>query len=97
MIRPVIDGKTLHGVEELEHTSSIVNLYPNPVSNMLNVSISENTEIIQTCIFDLMGRRVWQSGFTKQIPVGNLNDGLYFISLTTAQGQVITQKFIISK
>ena len=97
MIRPVIDGKTLHGVEELEHTSSIVNLYPNPASNMLNVSISENTEIIQTCIFDLTGRRVWQSGFTKQIPVGNFNDGLYFISLTTAQGQVITQKFIISK
>ena len=97
MIRPVVDGKTLHDVEEFESDVINVKLYSNPASNVLNVSVPKGTDIIRTCIFDLTGRQIWQGGLTKQIPVGNLNDGLYFISFTTAQGQVLTQKFIISQ
>lgn len=94
MIRPVIDGKTLHGVAANESDSNVT-LYPNPANDMLHICVAESIEIQQTCIFDLMGRRVWQGNFTKQIPVGQLKDGMYLISLTTTQGQVITQKFII--
>ena len=97
MIRPVVDGQVLNSVEDHPFDNPSVRLYPNPASNVLNISVSEGVEIVQTCIFDLTGRRVWQSRFTEEIPVGHLNDGLYFVSLTTTQGQVFTQKIIIRK
>ena len=97
MIRPVVDGRVLNSVEDYSIDNTSIRLYPNPASNTLNVSISEGIEIVQTCIFDLTGRCVWKNAFTKEIPVGHLNDGLYLVSLTTAQGQVLTQKIIIRK
>lgn len=98
MIRPVVGGKSYYiGIEEPETETPSVVLYPNPASNTLNISVSENIEIVQTCIFDLMGRKIHQNAFEQQINVDNLTDGLYFISLTTAQGQVITKKIVIKK
>ena len=97
MIRPVVGKSYYIGVEEFESPSETVRIYPNPASNVLNINIPENTEIVTTCIFDLTGRKVYQNAFKETIPVDNLTDGLYFISLTTAQGQVITQKIVIRK
>jgi len=97
MIRPVVGKSYYIGVEEFENHSETVRIYPNPASNVLNINIPENTEIVTTCIFDLTGRKVYQNAFKETIPVDNLTDGLYFISLTTAQGQVITQKIVIRK
>ena len=95
MIRPVVGESYYIGVEEHGKPLETVSLYPNPASNELNVGVSDDVEIVKTCIFDLMGRKVYQNAFTKVIPVGDLQDGLYFISLTTAQGQVITKKIVI--
>ena len=97
MIRPVVGESYYIGVEEHGKPLETVSLYPNPASNELNVGVSDDVEIVKTCIFDLMGRKVYQNAFTKVIPVGDLQDGLYFISLTTAQGQVITKKIVIRK
>ena len=99
MIRPVVGKSYYIGVEENGPStgSGAVVIYPNPASNVLNINIPENTEIVTTCIYDLTGRKVYQNAFTETIPVDNLTDGLYFISLTTAQGQVITQKIVIRK
>ena len=97
MIRPVVGESYYIGVEELERPLEAVSLYPNPASNELCVSVSDEVEIVKTCIFDLMGRKIYQNAFTKEIPVSDLQDGLYVISLTTAQGQVITQKIVIRK
>jgi len=97
MIRPVVGKSYYIGVEEFENHSETVRIYPNPASNVLNINIPENTEIVTTCIFDLTGRKVYQNAFKETIPVDNFTDGLYFISLTTAQGQVITQKIVIRK
>ena len=67
------------------------------MTNTLNVSVSDDVEIVQTYIFDLTGRKVYQGRFEKTIAVNDLTNGLYLLSLTTANGQVINQKFIISK
>ena len=97
MIRPVVGASYYIGVEENNSAAQLVQLYPNPVRNTLNISVSEQTEIVQTCIFDLMGRKVYQGNPSNEVYVGHLADGLYFIRLTTAEGQVINQKFIIRK
>ncbi len=97
MIRPVVGDSYYIGVDENDFSTEAVELFPNPASNILNIKPSEGIEIIQTSLFDLTGRCVWRDAFTQEIPVGNLNDGLYLISLTTAQGQIITQKIVIRK
>lgn len=97
MIRPVIGSSYFVGVNEFENASETVQLYPNPASNLLHVKVSDKTKIIQTCLYDLTGRCVWKEAFTETIPVGHLNNGLYFISLTTEQGQIINQKILIRK
>ena len=48
-------------------------------------------------IYDLTGRKVLQGEYQPNISVSQLNNGLYFIQIVTAEGQVINQKFIISK
>lgn len=97
MIRPVVGPSYYIGTEEVENLTQNVQLYPNPVRNILNIKPSENTTIVQTCIYDLMGRKLHQSAFEPTISVEELSEGMYFISLTTAEGQIITQKFIIRK
>ena len=97
MIRPVVGPSYYIGVDEFERTIPNVQLYPNPANNLLNISVSEGTKIVQTCIYDLMGRQLYQGTFEAAIHVADLVEGMYFIRFTTDEGQVITQKFIIKK
>ena len=97
MIRPVVGASYFIGVEENGPStgSGTFVVYPNPVSNILH--IQSDIEGGQLSIYDLMGRMVYQSEYQAEIPVSQLTDGLYFLSITTSEGQVINQKFIIRK
>ena len=97
MIRPVVGSPYYIGVDEQEVAAQDFKIYPNPTSNILNISVSEGVQIAQTCIYDLMGRRLFQGAFEPTISVADLVEGMYFIRLTTTEGQVITRKFIIRK
>ena len=97
MIRPVVGSSYYIGVEEngtSTGTGAFV-LYPNPASSTLH--LDGDIQDGQVCIFDLTGRRVFEGEYQSEIPVSQLNDGMYFLSITTAEGQVFTQKFIIKK
>ena len=95
MIRPVVGKSYYIGLEEAE--TEQMSLYPNPVSNTLHISGLTDNQTSQISIYDLTGKRVYQSSFADEISVADFTDGMYFISVTTAEGQVFTQKFIISK
>ena len=97
MIRPVVGASYYIGVEENGPStgSGAFVVYPNPVSNILH--IEGDIDGGQVSIYDLMGRMVYQSEYQTEIPVSQLNDGLYFLNITTNEGQVINQKFIIRK
>ncbi len=97
MIRPVVGASYFIGMEENGPStgSGAFRIYPNPVSNILH--IESDIDGGQLNIYDLMGRMVYQSEYQTEIPVSQLNDGLYFLSITTSEGQVINQKFIIRK
>ena len=95
MIRPVVGKSYYIGLDETEARQ--MELYPNPASEVLHINGLESNQASQICIYDLTGKRVYQSSFEEEIPVANFNNGMYFISVTTSDGQVFTQKFIISK
>ena len=97
MIRPVVGNSYYIGVDEngTSTGSKALTLYPNPASDMLH--LEGDFENSQMSLYDLTGRQVYHGAYQHDIPVGNLNDGMYFIQVVTAEGQVINQKFIISK
>lgn len=94
MIRPVVGPSYYIGVQE-NNEAETVQLYPNPVGNTLHIEGSIQGG--QVSIYDLTGRKVYQGDYQNEISVSSLNDGLYFLNITTEEGQVINQKFIIKK
>ena len=97
MIRPVVGPSYYIGVGENGPStgSGTLTVYPNPASDVLH--LEGDFEGGQTSLYDLTGRRVYQGEYQPKISVSGLNNGMYFVQIVTAEGQVITQKFIIEK
>ncbi|MFM7895964.1 MAG: T9SS type A sorting domain-containing protein, partial [Flavobacterium sp.] len=69
-------------------------VYPNPASNVLNISNANNYEIKNISVVDINGRVVKnQAGSLTQINVSDLNAGVYFVTIEAAEGKT-TKKFI---
>ena len=77
------------GVPEVSHNTHM-SLYPNPAVEQLNVTLSQNDDIV---IYNIMGQSMMNVeghvGFNS-INISNLNAGVYFISAGSD-----TQKFIV--
>jgi len=54
-------------------------IYPNPTSNIINISADE-IELIT--ITNVLGQNIHQSGFMNQINLESLENGVYFVQLT---------------
>ena len=74
-----------------------VSIYPNPVTDILNVRLT-NGEAKQIRIINTLGKVLYSTevislnGVT-QIPVSNLSKGTYFVEIITAENKVV-EKFI---
>ncbi len=71
-----------------------LSLYPNPVTNVLQINNPNNAVIKQIQVYNLLGKEVIQvQGNSKTINVSNLQSGVYFVKLITQEG-VKTAKII---
>lgn len=69
-------------------------IYPNPVNNVLNVTMKNEININSVSITDLNGRVILLSNSTNtSIDVSNLSSGVYFVSIETNEGKG-TSKFV---
>jgi hypothetical protein len=83
---------TILGTEE-ESVSELA-LYPNPVKNVLNFKVSNNTIINKVSIYNVLGSLVLQSNNPiNSIDVSKLSSGLLFVQLETDQG-IVSKKII---
>jgi uncharacterized delta-60 repeat protein len=74
-----------------------LSIYPNPVTDLLNVQLSKN--ITEIKILDMQGKTVWQQQNTGNlllvsIPVQKLSNGIYVLKVSDREGNRGTQKFI---
>jgi hypothetical protein len=77
-----------------DFTKAKVTIYPNPIKDILNVSLSENTSIEGYEIYDLLGKKIISKNTTEnQINVSELSNGVYLLKVITGEG-VMTNKFI---
>lgn len=75
-----------------ENTQSNLRIFPNPCTNMLNVS-AENYNKVE--LINLLGQVVYTNSINNfaEINVSNLNNGVYFVRLSGENGTT-TQRFI---
>lgn len=72
-------------------------VYPNPATDVLNISNSINAEINAITITDLNGRTVKQittnGSVDSQINISDLNTGVYFVNINSNEGS-LTKKIV---
>ncbi len=74
--------------------SSEINIFPNPVSNILSLSSSSKLQIQQLIVYNIEGGVVFQENNPiNTINVAKYSNGLYFIELKTNHG-ILLKRFI---
>lgn len=89
--------KTAYAAMGLEDkTKSLVSLYPNPVSNILNVDAGNSAVIERISVYNLLGQMVKNSiGDNKTLDMSGLGSGTYLVKVFTDKG--VTDKKIFKK
>lgn len=83
-----VSGARLADTEE-ELQSMSITFYPNPVNDVLNVRLEDNTESMTARIVNLSGQLMLEEGLIaldNKIDVRDLSNGVYFLELITASG-----------
>ena len=86
-LNDLFDGVGLE--EEVSHNTHMT-LYPNPATDRLNVTLSQNAEIV---VYNIMGQSVMTvegHAGANSLNISNLTSGIYFVNAGTD-----TQKFIV--
>lgn len=69
------------------------NIYPNPTSDVLNISLENNLVLQEATIYNNLGQVV-KTATENVIDVSQLAKGLYFVEVTTDQGKA-TKKVVV--
>jgi hypothetical protein len=97
-IRPNF-GKNVAALPEAKAIDLSLQLYPNPVVDILLVRIA-NQRIEKVSVYDASGATVYKAqginNFEYKLPTGSLAPGFYFITVQTPTG-VKTDKFVVKK
>lgn len=89
------------GVNEVSTIANIIKVYPSPAYAELNVSIENINQLpAQLEIIDMLGRVITKQtintkNFNEQLNIGQLNNGVYFLNISNANGMQ-TIKFMVS-
>ena len=79
------------GSKKIKEVFSIVKIYIDPLSQILNITTSTNFN--ETKIFNLQGQLVIAHTFVKQVDVSYLQSGMYVIELKNDKEKV-WEKFV---
>jgi hypothetical protein len=99
-VRTVVVVKNT-SVNNINAISSSVKVYPSPAYAELNVTIENINQLpAQLVIVDMIGREVFNQtintkNFNEQINISQLNNGVYFLNISNANGMQ-TVKFMVS-
>lgn len=69
-----------------------ISLIPNPVSETLNISFSENISFQKAKVYSILGEKIIETT-EQQIDLSNFTSGIYFVEVATSQGS-ITKKVV---
>ncbi len=77
--------------ETNEFSKNVVNVFPNPTKNILNVTTNDGIRSLE--LYDLNGRIIIENENFESINIENVNSGIYLLKITTDNG-ISTQRII---
>lgn len=80
------------GINENEF-SGLIKVYPNPISEIINIMVSNNQPIIKSTISNVLGQTIMTFENSATLDVSSLTKGTYFITVETENGSQ-TQKIV---
>ena len=82
-------------------TKESIHIYPNPVSTMLNINLSQVTADTKLTLTNALGQTIQTQDKLKQgvntIEVSQLAEGLYLITVNEGKAVLTTQRIVISQ
>lgn len=86
------------GAEESAFNNQVL-IYPNPASEVVNISMPDSSEKFSVIIYDQLGRQILQKNFSEentqlQLSTEAFPQGLYYVKITQGKSQT-TQKLLI--
>lgn len=88
-----IDNVRIVEATGVENHDGAVSVYPNPATNVLNISASESVE--SAVIYNVAGQVVMtENGHVNSINISNLASGSYIVRIQTVDGNITNQRFI---
>lgn len=74
--------------------AKVIEVYPNPVVDLLNFKNVSEIEFEKVEIYDALGRKVYNDRYQNKVNINGLTSGLYYIKLITNEGQFIIKPVI---
>lgn len=84
------------GIDDVD--AMVVNIYPNPTSRILNLQSAEGLQ--EVTVYNMIGQQVLTqkgNGERMQLDLGDLANGSYTLSITSANGNQTTRKINVTK
>ncbi len=86
------DSNCTAGVEENNLQEKAMELYPNPAQDKITLN-TKNLTLEKVTIYNVQGKEILVSEHSN-INIANLNSGIYFITISTKEGNVFYEKLI---
>ena len=88
---------SLLGTNDFENNT--LQLYPNPVTNELNIKLDNTTSNYKVTIYNTLGSVVFESNnqlsnTNNSINISKLNSGIYFVQITDTENRVYLKRLI---
>ena len=80
------------GVDDESFLEDEINIFPNPASEVINISSTLTIEKVQ--LFDVLGKKILTTKETAQIQIGHLTAGVYLLKVTTELGLLVKRLII---
>lgn len=87
---------TVSGINKY-NVVEIFNIYPNPTKGIIQIDNISNVSNYNVYIYNAVGETIYQGENSKYIDLSNLNNGFYFINISTKNNKNIFKKISIIK
>ncbi len=86
------------GIQDISNDK--VKIFPNPSNGKLN--INSNQDIAHINVYDITGKAVYKQEYTNkinqtEIDLSAINNGIYFIAVQSANGEISKSKIVLAK
>lgn len=80
------------GISTSELTRTKIQIFPNPVSEIISISGIENAQTVE--IYNMAGQLVRTEDFAEKINVSSLSSGTYVLRIKTKESKILEFKFV---